>query len=418
MKRSLALSIIPASILLVLMLTGCVKDNIRRLRTYTFYEPVYKTTEQVKAGIKSMEPRDIENPGKLFIRGNYIFLNEMNKGIHIINNQNPAAPKNVAFVDIPGNIDLAVKGNALYADLYTDLVTLDISNPLHVELKNYVEGVFPHRYYYNFAQDTSKMIVDWIRHDTTITEVIGSSPWYPTTQYYADNKVYSATNSSSPIGVGGSMARFAIVSDYMYTVSNSDLNVFDISKQYAPAFANKVALQNWAIETIYPFKGHLFIGSQSGMYVYSVSNPESPEWKGQFAHVQSCDPVIADDDFAYVTLRTGNTCMGTINQLEILNLSNFSYPQLVKTYSLTSPHGLSKDGHLLFICDGNDGLKIYDATDVSDLKLKKRFSGIDAYDVIAYNKIAIVVGKDGLYQYDYSNAKNIHLLSKLSISRN
>lgn len=418
MKKSFLFSIIPASFLLVVMLTGCVKDNVKAIRTYTFYEPVYKTTEQVKAGIKSINPRDIENPGKLFIRGNYIFLNEVNKGIHIINNQNPAAPQNVAFIDIPGNIDLAVKGNALYADLYTDLVALDISDPMHVAVKKYVEGVFPHRFYGNFYQDTSKMIVDWIRHDTTIIEEIGSRQWYPESNYYADNKSYSSASSSSSIGVGGSMARFAIVENYMYTVSNSDLNVFDISKSFDPAFSKKASLQNWSIETIFPFKGHLFIGSQTGMYVYSVSNPELPELKGQFAHVQSCDPVIADDNYAFVTLRTGNACMGASNQLDVLSLSNINYPAFLKTYPLTNPHGLSKDGTLLFICDGNDGLKIYDAANVYDLKVKKHFKGIDAYDVIAYNNVAIVVGKDGLYQYDYSNTNNIHLVSKLNISRN
>jgi len=41
---------------------------------------------------------------------------------------------------------------------------------------------------------------------------------------------------------------------------------------------------------------------------------------------------------------------------------------------------------------------------------------LDTYDVIAWNKNAIVVAKDGLYQYDYSDANNIHLVSKISIA--
>ena len=79
-------------------------------RSYTFYEPVYKTIAEVRANIKSNSPRPVERPGKLFIRGNYIFLNEIDRGIHIIDNTNPSAPKNIAFVDIPGNLDIAVKG--------------------------------------------------------------------------------------------------------------------------------------------------------------------------------------------------------------------------------------------------------------------------------------------------------------------
>ena len=78
--------------------------------------------------------------------------------------------------------------------------------------------------------------------------------------------------------------------------------------------------------------------------------------------------------------------------------------------------GLSKDGNLLFICDGTDGLKIYNASEVHNLQLIKQFPGVETYDVIAWNKIAIVVAKDGLYQYDYSNANNIHLVSKINIA--
>jgi hypothetical protein len=101
--------------------------------------------------------------------------------------------------------------------------------------------------------------------------------------------------------------------------------------------------------------------------------------------------------------------------MEVLKLNNLHDVQLVKTYPMANPHGLSKDGNLLFICDGNDGLKIYDAANVNDIKLKKHFKGINTYDVIAMNNIALVVAKDGFYQYDYSNVNDIKLISKLGI---
>lgn len=418
MKKSLFLHLF-ASAILLLFLDSCVKDNCKRIRTYTFYQPVYKTTEQVKAGIKSNAPREIQHPGKLFIRGNFIFLNEVDKGIHIINNQNPAAPQNIAFIDIPGCMDLAVKGDALYADLYTDLVTLDISNPMNVVVKKYVEGVFPYRIYSgNFYNDTSKIIVDWVRRDTTVTETCGGGfIGLFSSEFYMDSKAASPSSSGSPVGKGGSMARFAIVNNNMYTVSNNDLNVFNISSAFDPSYKTKVQISNQTVETIFPFENRLFIGSQSGMFIYNINNPEEPVLQGQFGHVMSCDPVIADDDYAYVTLRSGNWCAGVSNQLDVLKLNQLTNPELVKTYPFTNPHGLSKDGNLLFICDGTDGLKIYDASNVSDLKSIKNFAGIETYDVIAYNNIAIVVAKDGLYQYDYSNPHQIHLISKLTISR-
>jgi hypothetical protein len=90
---------------------------------------------------------------------------------------------------------------------------------------------------------------------------------------------------------------------------------------------------------------------------------------------------------------------------------------LVKTYPLTNPHGLSKDGDLLFICDGAAGLKIYNAGNASNLQMIKQITGAETYDVIAWNNIALVVAKDGLYQYDYSDVNNIQLKSKISIAK-
>ena len=79
---------------------------------------------------------------------------------------------------------------------------------------------------------------------------------------------------------------------------------------------------------------------------------------------------------------------------------------------MTNPHGLSKDGDLLFICDGNDGLKVYNAANRNSISLIKHITGLSTYDVIAWNDVAIVSATDGLYQYDYSDVNNIKLLSK------
>ena len=160
MKKYLSISIEAFSFLvIVLFFSGCLKDTCKRNYNYSWYEPLYKTSAEVRANIKSNPVKQISVPGKIVVLGNYIFLNEINKGIHIIDNTNPASPKNIAFIDIPGNVDLAVKGNTLYADLYTDLVTLDISNPLNVMKTNIIDGVFPDRYYGGFflSGDSNKI---------------------------------------------------------------------------------------------------------------------------------------------------------------------------------------------------------------------------------------------------------------------
>lgn len=419
---SLPLSLLFVSIAAMLF-QSCVKDNCTS--HYYYWEPMYKTKAEVKANIKGNAAREIERPGKIYIRGNYIFLNELDKGIHVIDNSNPSSPRNIAFIDIPGNIDMAVKGNILYADFFTDMVTIDISNPLQVAVKKFTDNLFPERAWGNgFSPQTGQVIVDWIRRDTVAAiDCGGKNGFFNPMRNRSDILFFSsvgsggsASASTSPFGVGGSMARFTVVNDYLYGVSASSLNVVSIANAADPVFSNTVNLGG-GIETIYPFKNRLFIGSVSGMFIYDISNPTIPVRQGAFTHATSCDPVIADDYNAFVTLRSGTACQGFSNQLDVLDIANINAPALIKSYPLTNPHGLAKDESILIICDGKAGLKFYNSSNTSNINLLKTIRGIEAYDVIAQNKWALVVAKDGLYQYDYSNLSNIKLLSKLTIQK-
>jgi hypothetical protein len=424
MNKKLTIELLSfCSIAVMLLLAACVKDNIEQQHKYTYYQPVYKTKAEVRNNIRSNAIRTVEHPGKINIRGNYIFLNEVDRGIHVINNTNPSQPQHVAFIDIPGNMDMAVKGNILYADLYTDLVAIDITDPLNAKLMKTVEGVFPHRYWgggFRGQMGSDLIIVEWQQRDTVITTK-GDQPqwWWGRADIFMlanSSSGASTTKSSSPIGAGGSMARFTIMNDRLYTVGYSDLDVFNITEAKNPTHTSKVNV-GWNIETIYPFKNKLFIGSTSGMFIYNVSNPDAPAAAGKFEHVSSCDPVVADDKYAYVTLRSGTECQGFTNQLEIVQLNNITDPKLLTIYPMENPHGLSKDDNLLFICDGAAGLKIYDAADVMNLKKINEIRDIDTYDIITMNNVALVVAKDGLYQYNYANPANITMLSKITIAK-
>jgi hypothetical protein len=416
MKRHLLLVLqLMMTVILIASLSGCDKEKITR--TYTWYTPVYKTLPEVRASMKSSPARALKNPGKIYIYGNYIFLNEVDEGIHIFDNSQPSSPKNIGFLPIPGNEDIAVRNNVLFADSYSDLVTFDISDPKAITPIKFAENAFPYRnIYYRYDgtvrpgnPDLIRVTVGWIRHDTTVE-------YSRMPDIFLDALTSSAQPGKSTTGTGGSMARITLINDYLYAVSTSELSSFNISDPGNPKFVNKTVIGNQFIETIYPFKNKLFIGSSLGMFIYDVSNPGAPVKQGQFTHVRSCDPVIADDTKAWVTLRTGTSCAGTVNQLEVVDIKDLANPFLIKTYQMTNPFGLGKEGNVLFICDGKDGVKVYDATDANDLKLLKKIGGIESYDVIAFNKRALVVAKDGLYQFDYSNVNNIQLLSKIGLS--
>ena len=161
----------------------------------------------------------------------------------------------------------------------------------------------------------------------------------------------------------------------------------------------------------------MFLGTTTGMAVYDISNPASPAPKTFFNHARSCDPVIVDDSLAYITLRTGTNCGGNVNCLDIVNIKDISKPITVVSYQMSNPHGLGKDGSLLFICDGSAGLKIYDATDPKQMlnHLIYTYPNINAFDVIPIGNVLVLIGDDGLYQYKYSNVQNITLLSMIPV---
>jgi len=409
MKRPVfPLSLAATAALILLSFSGCLKNNITR--TYTVMEPVLKSKSVVLEQVKADDPEPLVTAGKIYIRGNYLFVNELNKGVHIINNADPAHPRSVSFIPIPGNVDIAVSGDYLYADMFADMLTINIEDPVNAYLSSVTANVFPERIYAgsSFLPDTSMVVVDWIRKEITV-QVDDQRP-----DICAGCVFDLAANSGpakAPIpGIGGSMARFAVVNRSLYTVNNSSLGVYDITDAARPEIKNNISL-GWGIETIYPFENRLFVGSNTGVFIFNIDDPANPKTEGTFSHATACDPVVADHDYAFVTLRSGTACSRASNQLDILDISDVLQPKLLKTYDFSNPHGLGKDGNLLFICDGNQGLKIYDATDVLDLKLIKHIKDMPAFDVIPWNNNLILTSATGLYQFDYSNRNNIRLQS-------
>src|SRR3569833_1228179 len=148
MKKHFYQNLLPllAITLLLMPISGCDKSNAK---LYLVYAPVYASKAEALASINGSPNQKVDSPGKVYLNGSYIFVNDVDKGIHIIDNKNPAHPMQVAFLSIPGNQDIAVKGNTLYADMYDALLAIDISNPRQAKNRKLTQLVFPMRMYVN-----------------------------------------------------------------------------------------------------------------------------------------------------------------------------------------------------------------------------------------------------------------------------
>jgi hypothetical protein len=399
-----------------------MKDTIQE--HYSFFRPVYQTKSDVKAGIRSSSPEAIEKPGKIVIKGQYLFLNDVDKGVHIIDIADLAKPKKIAFIHIPGCVDMAVKDDFLYADCYTDLVSINISDPTNIRVSQFLNGVFPHRYYGAFRADTSLVIQKWVRVDTVVSTRMEWTPgnlanFWPGGVFMLDSRggASVAFSGTSSIGIAGSMARFGQLNNRLYTVSYDDLNVFNTTHAATISFVKKVDLNQGNIETIFPYGTNLFIGAMGGVSIYSVSNPDQPQPLGLFTHVRSCDPVVAEGNYAYVTLRGNGGCGGFANQLDVLNVSDLLSPKLIKTYPLKAPKGLSKDGDHLLICDGDEGVKIFNVSRADQVWQAGQIGNFEAYDVIANNGYSIVVANQGIHFIDHRNPTAPYILATLPVQK-
>lgn len=200
-------------------------------------------------------------------------------------------------------------------------------------------------------------------------------------------------------GQGGSLARFTLKGNYLYTVDDFGLNVFNVADTKDPVKVNSVPI-GFDIETLFGYKDYLYIGSQNGMFIYSLDNPEFPDRLSIVEHFTACDPVIANDTHAFVTLHSETFCGNDINVLEIYDVTKVTEPILLNSRNLTFPRGLGLYGDYLFVCD--DEIKVFDVSNPAESKLVTSIKR-SAFDVIIRNDLLIAIGESGLYQYSLTN---------------
>ncbi len=424
--------IIPIIVLLPIVVIFLFSCEDSTYREYRGNAPVLMSYDDLRAAIKSEQNVELKNPGKIYYKDNYIFIVEELKGIHVFDNTDPSSPVKKTFVKLPGVVDISISGFNLYADSFVDLVILDVQDIDNIREVGRVKDILPYtvpptgnELPIAYVDSKKGVVVDW--EVKTIREKVFNytNPWpvfYDKRgiEFLALSNASGASSgvSGSGVGFGGSMARFGIKDKVLYVVDQNTLKIFDISNKTAPVKSGDF-YPGWDVETMFLSGDRMFLGTTTGMVIYDISNPLVPSSRTFFNHARSCDPVIVDDTLAYITLRTGTTCGGGTNCLDIVNIKDISQPEMVITYAMTNPHGLGKGGDLLFICDGNAGLKIYDASDPKTLgnHLIYTYPDINAFDVIPIGDILVLIGDDGLYQYNYSNIQNITLLSRIEVKR-
>ena len=368
-----------------------------------FAVPEIKSLAEIRSGITIESAQPTNSDGKIYVTQNYLFYIAQESGIHIFNNTNPVNPQNIAFINLPGVHDIAVKGNYLYADNYIDLVVFDISSISTITLVQTVENAFD--FYPTYPEEAE--FYDFTQYPGENELIVGyriETRFRPSEDVIMalEGALASFDGSSNYVGNGGSYAKFQINDNALYAVENYELNVFDITNPLEASFDKAVYMNTWLggglFETLFKQKEFLFVGATNGMYIINAEDEFNPYFVSGFSHATACDPVVVHENTAYITVRGGSTCGAIQDQVNVIDITDISNPTLLSTYFLTQPYGLGFRNDILYVCaDGK--LNIFDAS-TNTLVLENSITE-ELKDVIALDTHLIAVGLNKIIQYQY-----------------
>lgn len=405
-----------------ILLISCNKDFSKVSVTYTKATAVYADLEEIRQMPLIGGSREITNPGKIFVSQNLLLIGEEGEGVHVIDNTDPANPQNIYFINIPGNKEFYVHDDHLYAESYYDMVKIDISTIQQPTLTSRVENAFSPNSF-NAAGEpligfTFELVTEKLDQDEDYYQLIHQNDF----NYFdfqdrliPESAVPASFAGNSQQGIG-SVNRIAYSNGHLYTISNTQLSSFSDNGSLELVSSENIG---WQMETIYPYDDKLFIGTRNSMEVMGLSDPGRPVHITSFWHANACDPVYPIDDVAYLTLRAGTDdetdCPGSDNLLVVLDIKQIESPEVSQEINMASPYGMTMIGNKLYVGEGSNGLKIFDASDKLNLILESAVTSIQAYDVIAHPTkfdILLIAGPDGLSQYEIQT-DNRELLSNI-----
>ena len=221
----------------------------------------------------------------------------------------------------------------------------------------------------------------------------------------------SNSTAGNSDGKGGSLAIFALKNNYLYSVDVATLNVFSLLNEQQPVKVNSIQI-GFDIETIFAMDEYLFIGSRSGMFIYSITDPERPTKLSEVQHFTACDPIIANATHSFLTLNSNRFCGNNTNILQVYNTTNLSKPILVHSRNLVAPKGLALYGNYLFVCD--DVIKIFNITNPVEPVLAANIDK-ECFDLIIRGNQLFAIGNSGLYRYELNPLNITNIIFKSQV---
>ncbi len=402
---------------------SCQNDISTTEITYTEATALYEDLDQLRSVPLSGDIRELTDPGKVYISEDIILIGEEKEGIHVYDNSNPENPTVVSFIQIPQNKEFFVEGDIIYAESAYDMLKIDISDIQSPQLITRVENAFGQGLFNNQGQalvgfefEEVTKIID--SNDDIFNLIFEQNILYFDfqRQLIPESAVPSSFAGSSSNSIG-TVNRIAKTKDHVYVISGQQLSTFSDESNFQHVNTRDIG---WQMETIYPADNNLFIGSQNGMQIIDITNPSNPFEAGWFVHATGCDPVLPVGSVAYVTVRSDEeqNCPGNLNALIVVNTANTNRLTQLQEIEMISPFGMTLIGDKLYVGEGENGLKVFDASQRDFLTEINYDNSVQAYDIIAHptdENIILISSPTGYGQYEVDpQSESYSLISWIS----
>lgn len=212
----------------------------------------------------------------------------------------------------------------------------------------------------------------------------------------------------------GSTATILPYGNVAYVLDNSLLKVIDLDTT-PPEIRKATPLDS--PETLFISNDYLYIGGANGVEIFNLEDPVNPVRASTYEHMRACDPIIVEDDIGYITLRSGfsDRCrLVGANRLEIVDMSDPEFPELINTFTMTNPYGLAKTDTHLAVCEEAFGLTLLNVDDPLAVSEAVSYSDINCFDLIYNDGVLIATASDGIYQFT-ATSQYLELLSSIPV---
>nr|WP_284730373.1 hypothetical protein [Thermosipho sp. 1244] len=364
----------------------------------------------------------LEDVEKILVIDNYAFLSSRQKGLYVVDIEEPYFPKLLANYDtFSGYANDIAKINDNYMLMAADkegILLFDSTIPTDPKLvkkfKTYFDAkeiIVKGNYVYLIGtfsfeifklENEEELNLKLLGRFSTFNDYYIKGLIYKKYALLLDSKSKSIVvlNISNPYNINkvtelkiDDVSNFDVIGNYMFvkqreTFNKSKLLIYDISIPYLPILVNQLDFDFYIYEMLI-YKNYLYLTSFKKLIVYNFSNSQNPiKIKEYGLNEQPRNVYIFDDKmFMIFTNYLSNDDLYLEAHLKIYDISDPKNMFEIKRKflpNLNIEYLKSKFATIrncLYIANGDDGLIIFDISDLNKPQLIKNYIWLTIYDL-------------------------------------